>query len=135
MSRSTVLSSSHQLSSSRILIVDDQPEIRELVAVTLRFGNFVIDKAADGAEAMRLAKAAPPDLIILDVSFPSPPDGVEICQMLKSEPTTAKAAVVMLTSFREAELRAAAEAAGAIGFLNKPFSPLELTNLVRRLLC
>jgi two-component system phosphate regulon response regulator PhoB len=119
----------------KILIVDDQPEVRELVEVTLRIGDYAIFQAADGGQALSIARAELPDLILLDVMMPnSPIDGFEVCRQLKSEPTTQSINVVMLTARGQEIDREMGKQVGADDYFTKPFSPLQLMNKVEKLL-
>ena len=111
----------------KILIVDDQLEVRELVEVTLRIGDYEI--------LLALARSQKPDLILLDVMMPgSDMDGIEVCRQLKGNPETARIQVVMLTAkSQETDVNAAKEA-GADEYFSKPFSPLELMRKVEEIL-
>jgi CheY-like chemotaxis protein len=119
----------------KILIVDDQPEVRELVDVTLRIGDYAIWQASSGDEALEVARAEHPDLILLDVMMPnSSADGFEVCRQLKSDPLTQEINIVMLTARgQEADIELGKQA-GADDYFTKPFSPLQLMNKVEELL-
>jgi CheY-like chemotaxis protein len=119
----------------KILIVDDQEEIRELVDVTLRIGDYLIWQAASGEQALALAHSEHPDLILLDVMMPnSSMDGFEVCRQLKSDPKTTDIHIVMLTARgQEADMEMGRQA-GADDYFTKPFSPLQLMNKVEELL-
>ena len=119
----------------KILIVDDQPEIRELVDVTLRIGNYTILQADSGDQALEIARAEVPDLILLDVMMSnSTIDGFEVCRRLKSEATTQNINIVLLTARgQETDLKIGQQV-GADDHFTKPFSPLELLNKVEELL-
>jgi two-component system phosphate regulon response regulator PhoB len=119
----------------KILIVDDQPEVRELVDVTLRIGDYTILQAVSGDQALAIAHVEHPDLILLDVMMPnSSIDGFEVCRQLKSDPTTRNIYIVMLTARgQEADMELGKQA-GADDYFTKPFSPLQLMNKVEELL-
>ncbi|UCC87024.1 MAG: response regulator [Anaerolineales bacterium] len=119
----------------KILIVDDQQEVRELVDVTLRIGDYVIWQAESGDQALATARSEHPDLILLDVMMPkSTFDGFEVCQQLKSDPTTKDIYIVMLTARgQEADVEMGKKV-GADDYFTKPFSPLELMTKVEELL-
>jgi CheY-like chemotaxis protein len=119
----------------KILIVDDQPEVRELVDVTLRIGDYEIWQAASGDQALIVARAELPDLILLDVMMPnSSIDGYEVCRQLKADPATQHIFIVMLTARgQEADIEMGKQA-GADDYFTKPFSPLQLMNKVEELL-
>jgi len=118
----------------KILIVDDQLEVRELVEVTLNIGDYRIFKAADGKSALEIARDAKPDLVILDVMMPGNIDGYEVCRRLKSDPTTASSRIVMLTARGRDADRDQGKEVGADDYFVKPFSPLELLNKVEEIL-
>lgn len=111
----------------KILIVDDQAEIRDLVAATLRIGPYQILQAGNGPEALDLAQREQPDLILLDVMMPEgKPDGFEVCRRLKTNKATRHCFVVMLSALGQKADIEEGFAAGANDYLVKPFSPLEL---------
>jgi two-component system phosphate regulon response regulator PhoB len=119
----------------KILIVDDQPEVRELVDVTLRIGEYTIWQAANGDQALTVAHAKHPDLILLDVMMPnSSIDGFEVCRRLKSDPATQNIYVVMLTARGQDTDLEMGRQVGADDYFTKPFSPLQLMNKVEELL-
>jgi DNA-binding response OmpR family regulator len=119
----------------KILIVDDHSHVRELVEATLDIGDYAILQAASGDEALTIARAEYPDLILLDVMMPnSLLDGFEVCRQLKSDPATRSISIVMLTARgQEADVEAGKQA-GADDYFTKPFSPLQLVNKVEELL-
>ena len=113
-----------------VLIVDDDPSIRKLVATTLEdVAGFELVEAADGDEALQLAREEAPAIVLLDIDMPGI-DGFEACRRLRAQPQTADTTVVMLTAAADEEAERAAEEAGADLFITKPFSPLELLRLV-----
>ena len=116
-----------------ILVVDDEPTIRELVRCTLEDEQVAILEASDGVEALERAQAARPELILLDVHMPRL-DGIEACRRLRQDPTQAGVRIVLLTAAGQDADRARGLAAGADEYLTKPFSPLALFSLVRSLL-
>ena len=119
----------------KILIVDDQAKIRELVHVTIRIGDYQIFEASSGDEAVGVAKEHQPDLIFLDVMMPnSSLDGFEVCEILKKDEATKNAHILMLTALDKEEDLARGEEAGADGYFTKPFSPLELMTKVEEVL-
>ena len=113
-----------------ILIVDDDPSIRKLVATTLEdVAGFELVQAHDGAAALDAAREEAPEIVLLDLDMPGI-DGLEACRRLRRHEETADTTIVILTAFAGAEAERAAEEAGADLFLTKPFSPLELLRLV-----
>ena len=117
----------------KILIVEDQPDIRKLIRMTLEFEDYEIHEAADGAFGLRMASAIGPDLVLLDVMMPGELDGLQVCQRIKSDPKLAGLKVVLLTARGQARDREAGQHAGADDYLVKPFSPLQLIETIERL--
>ena len=119
--------------SRSVLVVDDDPFIRKLIATTLQdVAAFDLHEAADGLEALEVARHAQPSLIFLDVDMPRL-DGIETCRQLRQDDLTAGATIVMLTASHGDSVESDAEQAGADLFLTKPFSPLDLLRLVEHL--
>lgn len=116
-----------------ILIAEDEPDIRELIVFTLRFGGFDVVVARNGMEVIERTPEVQPDLIMLDVMMPRM-TGFEACRKLKSQPETAHIPIVFLTAKgHETEIEIGMEA-GAVGYLLKPFSPEALIQYLRELL-
>ncbi|OYV01261.1 MAG: two-component system response regulator [Burkholderiales bacterium PBB5] len=118
----------------RILIVEDQADIRKLIRMTLEFEPYEIHEAADGAAGLRLAGAVQPDLILLDVMMPGELDGLQVCEQVRANPLLANTRVVLLTARGQLKDRDAGEQAGADDYLIKPFSPLQLIETIERLM-
>ncbi len=118
--------------AARVLIADDTPEIRDLIAEILS-DYYRITTAADGAEAWELAKTSPPDLIISDVMMPHV-DGYELCRRVREDAATAAIPFVMLTAKADLTMKIEGLNRGADDYLVKPFSPEELRARVRSLL-
>ena len=118
----------------RVLIVEDQADIRKLIRMTLEFEPYEIHEAGNGTEGLRLAVDVQPDLILLDVMMPGELDGLQVCQQIKSDPRTAEIRVVLLTARGQTQDRDAGQEAGADEYLIKPFSPLQLIETIERLL-
>ena len=118
---------------SKILVVDDEPEAIELVEFNLKQAGFDVMAAADGAEALKKARAALPSLIVLDLMIPEV-DGLEVCKMLRRDPATAMIPIVMVTA-KAAEIdRVLGLELGADDYITKPFSPRELVLRVKKIL-
>jgi two-component system phosphate regulon response regulator PhoB len=118
-----------------ILVVDDEPSVRAMVlaAIRVRGPRYRITEAARAEEAVDAARQDPPDLVLLDVALPDH-DGFWVCRELKSGPSTAHIPVIMLTAMGLPSDRDRAVAAGADGYIVKPFSPRALLlELERRL--
>jgi two-component system, OmpR family, phosphate regulon response regulator PhoB len=118
----------------RVLIVEDQADIRKLIRMTLEFEDYEIHEANDGATGLRVARSIKPDLMLLDVMMPGELDGLQVCQMITKDPATAHIRVVLLTARGQARDREVGREAGANEYLIKPFSPLQLIDTIERLL-
>ena len=116
----------------RILLVEDEPVIRELVSSMLSDGVVDVVCAADGVEGLKLAKSRAFNLILMDVVLPQM-DGVTVCRILKSDPETARVPLYMLTAKAKRADMEIATLAGADGYIQKPFRGTELMALVDRL--
>ena len=116
-----------------VLIVDDDQFIRKLIATTLEdVSEFELHEAADGVEALEVARRERPSLVFLDVDMPRL-NGIEACRQLRADDATSGMTIVMLTAAHGDSVEADAEQAGADLFLTKPFSPLDLLRLVDEL--
>ncbi len=119
--------------ASTILIVDDESHMRRLLQFALAKTGMQLVLAANGREALAQAQTRIIDLLVIDFMMPDL-DGFATLRELRRDPRYAKLPVIMLTSRGQAELREIAEDVGVDVFLTKPFSPIELTRHVRRLL-
>lgn len=119
----------------KILIVDDQIEVRELVQVTLEIGDYQILSAENGREAVRIAQTEHPDIILMDIMMPgSEVDGLEACRQLKSNPATRDITIVMLSAKGQESDIDIGKAAGADDYFTKPFSPIALIEKVEEVM-
>jgi len=118
----------------KILIVDDQKVIRELVDVTLSGGNYQIFHAESGEEAVRIAKAEKPGLIIMDVMMPSGINGFEATSIIKNDPDIKNCKILILSSKGQLIDVEEGRKAGADEYFIKPFSPLDLIKKVEDIL-
>ncbi|MDC8785958.1 response regulator transcription factor [Roseateles koreensis] len=118
----------------KILIVEDQSEIRELIKVTLEFEDYEIYEASNGPDALASAKRVTPDLILLDVMMPGGMDGTEVCKQVKSDSRLSRTRVIMLSAKSQVADKAAGVSAGADSYLTKPFSPMELLKSIKKVL-
>jgi two-component system phosphate regulon response regulator PhoB len=118
----------------KILIVDDQLEVRELVQVTLRMDDYEIIQAKSGQQAIELARSEKPDLIIMDIMMPGGIDGLEATRQIKSDREVSRSKIIMLTAKGQEIDREEGFAAGADDYFIKPFSPLELIKKVEEIL-
>ena len=118
---------------AKIVVAEDERDIRDLIAFTLQFAGHEVATAANGMEAVEVVKREKPDLVIMDVRMPRM-TGYEACRQLKAMPETASIPVVFLSAKgQDAEVREGLEA-GAIDYILKPFSPDELTRRVAEIL-
>jgi CheY-like chemotaxis protein len=104
----------------RILVIDDDPQARQLVAALLEPEGFAVRGAPAGVAGLSLAEAEPPDIILLDVQMPGM-EGYEVCRRLHRNPRTRQIPVVMLTASDDPALNRKAYAAGAQVCVPKPF--------------
>ena len=121
------------LMPTRILIVEDDPDIAELVARYLDKAGFVTERSASGRDALIAISARPPELIVLDLMLPHV-DGLEVCRVVRGNEVTAAIPIIMLTARTEESERIVGLEIGADDYLAKPFSPNELVARVRALL-
>ena len=118
---------------AKILIAEDERDIRDLVAFTLRFAGHEVFSATNGEEAVEMAPNVNPDLILMDVRMPRM-TGYEACKALKADPEMKDIPVVFLSAKgQESEIQSGLDA-GAAEYLLKPFAPMELTARVGELL-
>jgi DNA-binding response OmpR family regulator len=115
---------------AKILVVDDEPNIREVVSLYLRRDGHSVISAADGEEALRLYRQSQPDLVVLDLMLPKV-SGLEVCRRIQSDK---RVPVVMLTAKGEEEDRIVGLGIGADDYVVKPFSPRELAARVEAVL-
>ena len=118
----------------RVLIVEDQPDIRKLIRMTLEFEAYEIAEAPDGAQGLRMAQEIQPDLMLLDVMMSGELDGLQVCRRIKADPALAHIKVVLLTARGQASDLDAGQTVGADEYLVKPFSPLQLVDTIERLM-
>lgn len=118
----------------KVLLAEDEEDIRRLAQLSLaRGGHWEVVVAGDGEECLDLAKSSHPDVILLDAKMPRL-NGFEACRRLKADPATARIPVIFLTaSAQEYEIHQGLDM-GAIGYLTKPFDPLQLPAQVMELL-
>ncbi|CAN5434259.1 hypothetical protein BH23ACT9_BH23ACT9_20730 [soil metagenome] len=114
----------------RILVVDNEVDIRRFVEVNLRLEGFEVIVASDGAEALQKAFESTPSLVLLDVMMPGI-DGIEVCRRLRADPRTSHIPVILLTAKSMTVDKVVGLAAGADDYVLKPFDPMELVARVR----
>jgi DNA-binding response OmpR family regulator len=116
-----------------ILTIEDQPDIRRLIRMTLEFKHYQVSEADSGEEGLRLARLSPPDLILLDVMMPGI-NGLTVSRELATDSQLARVPVIMLSALGQSADVQAGLATGARAYLVKPFSPWELLALTEKLL-
>jgi two-component system, OmpR family, phosphate regulon response regulator PhoB len=115
----------------RLLIVDDDDGFRALLRTTFEVVDVEVEEASNAEAALSIVELRRPDAIVLDVSMPGM-GGLELCRRVKSDPATQSVAIVLLSG-SVTDLALAGESAAADAYLRKPFSPLELLDVVERL--
>jgi CheY-like chemotaxis protein len=118
---------------AKILIAEDEADIRDLISFTLQFSGHTVVATKDGQEALEMALQEMPDMILMDVRMPRM-TGYDACRRIKEEPTISHIPVVFLSAKgQDVEIRAGLDA-GATEYLLKPFAPYELVERVTQLL-
>jgi two-component system phosphate regulon response regulator PhoB len=118
---------------STILIVEDEPDLRELVLHHVQSAGLTAMATGSGVEALRMAAQQPPDLVLLDLMLPDL-QGVEVCKRLRADAATATVPIIMLTARTSETDRVAGFEAGADDYVSKPFSTRELMLRIRAVL-
>ena len=113
-----------------VLVVEDDPEINELVGAYVQIAGYDYQRALCGQEAVDKARATHPALIVLDIMLPDF-DGFEVARRLQSEAGTRGIPIVMLTALDRDDYRQRGRSAGAVGYLTKPFDPERLLEAIR----
>lgn len=121
------------MDAARILVVDDEPEIAELMRYHLARAGHSVVTAGNGWEALAEIRRARPDLMLLDLMLPDL-DGFGICEILRREPATATLPVVIVSAWSSGDSRNLGLELGALDYVTKPFSPHELVTRVNRIL-
>lgn len=117
---------------TKILIAEDERDIRDLITFTLRYNGYEVVAATNGEEALALTRQEKPDLVILDVRMPRL-TGYDVCRQIKADPELQHIPVVFLSAKgQESEVQAGMEA-GAVDYILKPFSPDQLVSRIASL--
>ena len=114
----------------RVLVVEDEKDVRELLRLNLKAGGFDVLEAHNGAEGLAIAKAELPSVVILDLMMPEM-SGMEVCRALRRNPATSRIPILMLTAKSTEGDKVAGLEVGADDYVTKPFSPRELLLRVR----
>lgn len=123
----------HTAPAPRVLLVDDEGAIRTICRVNLESDGLTVLEAADGREAIGAIREERPELVLLDVMMPEV-DGWEVAERLASDPATRDIPVVFLSARASREDKVRAKELGAVGYVVKPFDPLELGAYVREVI-
>jgi two-component system alkaline phosphatase synthesis response regulator PhoP len=118
---------------ARILAVDDEPELTDLMQYHLVRAGYEVATAANGWEAIHRVRARRPDIILLDLMLPDL-DGFGVCEILRRDPQTATIPIVIVSAWSSPDSRHLGLELGALDYLTKPFSPHELVDRVNRLI-
>jgi DNA-binding response OmpR family regulator len=121
------------LEAERVLVVDDDEVLRELITATLVVARFEVTTAKDGRTALALIEDRLPDLVMLDVMMPDM-SGIEVCRQLRSNRRTQSLPIIMLTARTQVQYESEGLMAGADIYLPKPFSPRSLLANVQKVL-
>lgn len=116
---------------TKVLVVDDSNSIRDMVSFTLKSAGYETQEAKDGQEGLNIAQGNGFDLVISDVNMPIM-DGITLCQELRKLPNFKFTPILMLTTESSGEMKMQGKAAGATGWLVKPFNPEKLLATIKR---
>lgn len=116
-----------------VLIIDDEEDIRDILTYNLKKEGFNVHSASNGADGIKLAKETSPDIIILDVMMPEM-DGIEVCEILRSDPETEHLRICFLTARNEDYSQIAGLDAGADDYVSKPIKPRVLVSRIKAIL-
>ncbi|REL29777.1 response regulator [Thalassotalea euphylliae] len=118
---------------AKVLVVDDSNSIRDMVSFTLKAAGYETVEAANGQEGLTKAQSANIDLVITDVNMPIM-DGITLCQELRKLPAFKFTPILMLTTESSVDMKQRGKAAGATGWLVKPFNPEKLLATIKRVI-
>ncbi len=114
-----------------VLVVEDDPEINQLVGAYVEIAGYRYSPALDGQAALQQARRDPPALVVLDIMLPDV-DGFEVCRRLRADPSTAKVPIIMLTALDREEHHQKGQTCGAAAYLTKPFDPDRLLKTIKQ---
>lgn len=113
-----------------MLIVDDNGDLRRLLRLTFGYGKYKIFEAENGRDALNLAIRENPDVILLDIMMPGELDGLQVCRMIKASEDLKHCCVILLTARGQKSDYDKGEEAGADFYITKPFSPVDLIEVI-----
>ena len=114
-----------------VLVVDDSVSMRQMVSVTLKSAGFDVEEAGDGQQALQKAQSGPFDLVLSDVNMPVM-NGIDLVKNLRGLPNYKFTPILMLTTESGGDMKSKGKAAGATGWIVKPFNPEQLLATVRK---
>ena len=116
--------------AKRIMTVDDSATVRQVLQMTLEDAGYDVVEAVDGADALNKLSADSVDMLVTDLNMPNV-DGINLIQQVRQKPGNRFMPIIMLTSVAQPEMKSAGKAAGASGWITKPFNPEQLLAVVR----
>ncbi len=119
--------------SKNVLTVDDSPSLRQMVAFTLKGAGYRVVEAADGRDGLAKARAEHFELVLTDQNMPQM-DGLQLIEALRAIPDYKRVPIVMLTTESSADMKTKGRAAGATGWMVKPFDPSRLLEVVQKVI-
>lgn len=119
--------------NEKILVVDDEPDLLELVRDTLEMAGYTVITASDGEEGLKSITEESPDLVILDIKMPKI-DGMEVLERVRKNPLLNELPIIMLTSLKGEGIIREAKEVGANDYIVKPFNQIDLLNRVKRVI-
>ena len=119
--------------TKKILIIDDEPQLVDMLKIRLESNNFGVIAAYDGQEGLEKARKEKPDLIILDLMLPKI-DGYKVCRMLKFDNEYKNIPIILVTSRSQESDKKMGEEVGADAYITKPFEPQVLLKSIKKLL-
>ncbi len=117
----------------KIMTVDDSASVRQMVSFTLKQQGYEVAEAVNGAEALRKLGQEKPDMLITDINMPEI-DGISLIKIVRNNPAYRFIPIIILTTEAETEKKEAAKAAGATGWIVKPFRPDQLVSAIRKVM-
>jgi len=121
------------MKNKKILIADDNENIREALTYLLEDEGYTLSLAKDGAETLRKVREVSPDILFLDIMMPEI-NGYDVCRTIKNDPVLKKTYVIMLTAKGQAEEQERGKEVGADEYVVKPFSPMEILAKIKNIL-
>jgi len=115
----------------KVLLVDDNADVRNLLRLTLSFDDYELREADSGVSALEIIYDWHPDIVLLDIMMPGEKDGLQVCREVKQDPALKDVFIAILTARGQKKDIENGESAGADSYLTKPFSPMDLAEKVK----